>query len=424
MIKHYQDYLQILKEELVPAMGCTEPIAIAYACATLREVLGEIPLQVSVYCSGNIIKNAKCVTVPNTGSLVGIEASAIIGILAGDPSKKLEVIQHVEPQHIEKTQQLLNTGYCSVKLLESTIPLHIQVRGNSQNHSAMVEIRDTHTNISKIEKDEKIIFENEIQENKYLGVLADRSVLNIKDIFRFSNEVNIEDVKEILDHQIECNMAIAKEGLTGKYGVGIGKMLLQEYPDNAICTKIKAYTASASEARMSGCSLPVMTNSGSGNQGITSSVPVIVFAKEKGLSQEQLYRGLVFSNLVTIHQKTGIGRLSAFCGAVCAGCASSAAITYLSGGTLDQINLTIQNTLADIPGIVCDGAKPSCAIKIASSIDAGLMAHYLAMKNVGYNTTDGILKDSIENTISAVARIGKEGMKTTDHEILEIMLER
>lgn len=424
MFKYYSHYIQILKEELVPAMGCTEPIAIAFACAKAKEVLEEMPVRLLAKCSGNIIKNAKCVTVPNTGSLVGIEASAIIGVVAGDADKKLEVISEVNEDHIKKTKQLLDTDFCSVELLESPTPLHIQIYANSLNHQVMIEIKDTHTNITKIIKDDVVLLEQKQEENKYLGVFADRSVLNIKDIYEFANTVNIEDVKELLDRQINYNMAIANEGLKGKYGVGIGKMLMESYPEHTLLTKMKAYTASASEARMSGCCLPVVTNSGSGNQGITSSIPVIVYAKENNLSKEQMYRGLVFSNLVTIHQKTGIGRLSAFCGAVCAGCASGAAITYLAGGTLEQINMTIQNTLADIPGIVCDGAKASCAIKIASSIDASMMAHYLAMKNCAYNTTDGILKDSIERTISCVGRLGKEGMKATDHEILEIMLEK
>ena len=424
MQENYQEYIQILKEELVPAMGCTEPIAIAYACAKAKEVLGQLPTRLVVKCSGNIVKNAKCVTVPNTGHLVGIEASAIIGVLAGDASKRLEVINTVNKDQISKAKQLLNTDYCKVELLESLTPLHIQVFATADEHEAFVEIKDTHTNITKITKDKEVLFETKQEESKYLGVLADRSVLNICGIFEFANTVKIEDVQEMLDKQIAYNMAIAEEGLKGGYGVGIGKMLMENYPDKDVLTLMKAYTASASEARMSGCSLPVVTNSGSGNQGITSSVPIIVYARYHQMSAEQLYRGLVFSNLVTIHQKTGIGRLSAFCGAVCAGCASGAGITYLSGGTLAQIDMTIRNTLANIPGIVCDGAKASCAVKIATAIDAAMMAHYLAMKNCAYNTCDGILKESIENTIQAIGRIGKEGMKVTDHEILEIMLEK
>ena len=418
----YNDYLQILKEELVPAMGCTEPIAIAYAAAKARDVLGKIPEKVIAKCSGNIIKNAMCVTVPNTGDLVGIKASAIIGVLAGDSSKELEVISEVKEEHIIEANKLMSEEYCFVERLDTNIQLHIIIEVYSREDSAIVEIKYAHNNISKVIKNGEVLFEGNEDPSKYLGVFIDRSILNVNDIFDFANNVDINDVKELLDRQIEYNITIAEEGLKGEYGVGIGKMLMKCYP-NSIVTKLKVYAASASEARMSGSSLPVMTNSGSGNQGMATSIPVIIYAREKGLSEEQLYRGLIFSNLMTIHQKTGIGRLSAFCGAVSAGCASGAAITYLEGGTLEQINKTVANTLANISGIVCDGAKASCAAKIATSVDASMMGHYLAMEDQGYSAKTGILKESIEETITAVGRLGKEGMKETDKEILDIMLE-
>lgn len=418
----YKDYLKVLKEELVPAMGCTEPIAIAYAAAKAKEILGKMPIKVVAKCSGNIIKNAMCVTVPNTGSLVGIKASAIIGILAGDASKELEVINKVEDEHIKEANKLIFEEFCFVERLDTEVQLHIQMEVYSEDESAMVEIKFAHNNISKIVKNGQALFEGDEDPSKYLGVFVDRKILNVNDIYEFSNTVNINDVKELLDRQIEYNISIAEEGLKGTYGVGIGKVLLESYPDS-IETKLKVYAAAASEARMSGSSMPVVTNSGSGNQGMATSIPVIIYARENNLTEEQLYRGLVFSNLITIHQKTGIGRLSAFCGAVSAGCASGAAITYLKGGTLDQINKTITNTLANISGIVCDGAKASCAAKIATSIDAAMMAHHLAMANQCYNSNTGILKETIESTISAVGRLGKEGMKETDKEILEIMLE-
>ncbi|WP_195514744.1 serine dehydratase subunit alpha family protein [Paraclostridium bifermentans] len=418
----YNDYLQILKEELVPAMGCTEPIAIAYAAAKARDVLGKIPEKVTAKCSGNIIKNAMCVTVPNTGDLVGIKASAIIGVLAGDSSKELEVISEVKEEHIIEANKLMSEEYCFVERLDTDIQLHIIMEVYSGEDSAIVEIKYAHNNISKVIKNGEVLFEGNEDPSKYLGVFIDRSILNVNDIFDFANNVDINDVKELLDRQIEYNITIAEEGLKGEYGVGIGKMLMKCYP-NSIVTKLKVYAASASEARMSGSSLPVMTNSGSGNQGMATSIPVIIYAREKGLSEEQLYRGLIFSNLMTIHQKTGIGRLSAFCGAVSAGCASGAAITYLEGGTLEQINKTVANTLANISGIVCDGAKASCAAKIATSVDASMMGHYLAMEDQGYSPKTGILKESIEETIIAVGRLGKEGMKETDKEILDIMLE-
>ena len=418
----YNDYLQILKEELVPAMGCTEPIAIAYAAAKAREVLGKTPEKVIAKCSGNIIKNAMCVTVPNTGDLVGIKASAIIGILAGDSNKELEVISEVKKEHIIEANRLINEEYCFVERLDTDIQLHIIMELYSGEDNAIVEIKYAHNNISQIIKNGQILFEGNQDPSKYLGVFIDRSILNFNDIFDFANNVDINDVKELLDKQIEYNITIAEEGLKGEYGVGIGKMLMKCYP-NSIVTKLKVYAAAASEARMSGSSLPVMTNSGSGNQGMATSIPVIIYAREKGLSEEQLYRGLIFSNLMTIHQKTGIGRLSAFCGAVSAGCASGAAITYLEGGTLEQINKTVTNTLANISGIVCDGAKASCAAKIATSVDASMMGHYLAMEDQGYSPKTGILKESIEETITAVGRLGKDGMKETDKEILDIMLE-
>ncbi|MGL4874019.1 MAG: serine dehydratase subunit alpha family protein [Clostridium sp.] len=418
----YRDYLKILKEELVPAMGCTEPIAIAYASAKAREILGKMPEKIEVLCSGNIVKNAKCVTVPNTGNLIGIKASAIIGVLAGKAHKELEVINEVDEESIKKAKELVQGDYCTVNLLDTEVQLHLIVKAFSGNDESEVEIKFAHNNIVRETKNGKDIFKASEDADKYLGVFVDRSVLSVEKIYEYANTVPLEDVKELLDTQIDYNITIAEEGLKGTYGIGIGKVILESYPDT-IETKLKAYAAAASEARMSGSSLPVMTNSGSGNQGMTSSIPVIVYCKENNLSEEELYRGLVFANLMTIHQKTGIGRLSAFCGAVSAGCASGAAITYLKGGSLDQINKTVTNTLANISGIVCDGAKASCAAKIATSLDAAMMSHHLAMVNQAYNPLTGIVKDTIEDTIVAVGRLGKEGMKETDKEILDIMLE-
>lgn len=419
----YKEYLQILKEELVPAMGCTEPIAISYAAAKARDVLGEIPDRIIVKCSGNIIKNAKCVTVPNTNGLIGINASAIIGVVAGNSDKELEVINKVTHENIREANKLMSENICIVEILNSDVQLHLIVEAYSQNGSATVEIKYAHTNITEITKNGQLIFKANESDGKYLGVFIDRKILNVKKIYEFSNTVNLDDIKEILDKQIDYNIKIAEEGLKGIYGIGIGKILLESGGDTSVVTKLKAYAAAASEARMSGSSLPVMTNSGSGNQGMTTSIPVIIYAKEKNLSMEELYRGLVFSNLMTIHQKTGLGRLSAFCGAVSAGCASGAGITYLEKGSLEQINNTVTNTLANISGIVCDGAKASCAAKIATSIDAAMMSHYLAMAHQGYTANTGILKENIEDTITAVGRLGKEGMRQTDKEILDIMLE-
>lgn len=417
----YSAYLQILKEELVPALGCTEPISIAYAAAKAREVLGSFPDKLIVKCSGNIIKNAKSVVVPNTGNLKGIKASAIMGVIAGDSSKGLEVLSKVTQADIDRTNIFLKTKLCSIEMIPDDANLHIIVIAKSKEQYALVEIIHTHTNIARIEKNHDIIFEIKFEKENYNAPLSDRSVLNVEDIYKFASIVKLEDINELLSMQIKYNLKIAEEGLSKNYGVNIGRMLLDNYGDSVL-TKIRAYAAAGSDARMSGCSMPVVTNSGSGNQGIASSLPVVIYAKEKKLSEERMFRALVLSNLITIHQKTGIGRLSAYCGAVSAACGSGAGITYLQGGTLQQVEKTITNTIANISGIVCDGAKESCAAKIASSIDAAMMGHFLAMKDVSFGAQSGIVKENIEETISAVGRLARKGMKTTDVEVLKIMI--
>ena len=416
-------YLSILKEELVPALGCTEPIAIAYATAKARDILGCFPDKVVVRCSGNIIKNAKSVVVPNTGHLTGITASSLTGLVAGDSTKGLEVIESVSKEALAKVNELLKTDLCEVQLIENDANLHLIVEVFAKDKQALVEIIHTHLNICRIEKDNEIILNHTFDKDDFNTVLIDRSVLTIKDIIDFANTVDIEPVKELLEKQVTCNFEIAKEGLDDEYGVNVGRMILECYP-NDVYAKMKAYASAGSDARMSGCSLPVVTTSGSGNQGMTASIPIIVYAKEKNLSEEQMYRGLVVANLITIHQKTGIGRLSAYCGAVSAACGSISAITYLEGGTLCQIEKTIINTLANISGIVCDGAKASCAAKIASSLDAAIMGHHLAMRDIAFKENCGIVKPCIEETIQAVGRLGREGMRQTDIEVLNIMLEK
>lgn len=418
----YKKYLEILKEELVPALGCTEPIAIAYAAAVARDVLGAFPTEVRVSCSGNIIKNAKSVIVPNTGGLRGIEASAVAGITGGNAGRGMEVLSALEKRHAAQISELLEQGFCRVLVLDSDRSLHIIVEVSDDRDSAKVEIQDFHTNIVKIEKNGHAVHEPSVPAGNCLRVLTDRSILNVEDIFRFTEAVDLEDVSSLIRRQVENNMAIAEEGLKGRYGVNIGSTLLNYGPDG-IFNKMKAYTASASEARMSGSELPVTTNSGSGNQGIASSVPVVVYARERGIDGERLIRALVLSNLLTIHQKTFIGRLSAFCGVVSASCSSGAAVTYLAGGGLEQIKMTITNTLANVSGIVCDGAKPSCGIKIAASLDAAVMAHLLAMDNKAYLPGDGLVKGDVEDTIASVGRMARDGMKETDKHILKIMLE-
>ncbi|MDE5977105.1 MAG: L-serine ammonia-lyase, iron-sulfur-dependent, subunit alpha [Turicibacter sp.] len=419
----YQSYLSILKEELVPALGCTEPIAIAYASAKAREILGMFPEEIIIECSGNIIKNAKSVVVPNTGSLTGIEASAITGAIAGDSTKGLEVIENVSEEQIQRVSELLDAKLCKVDLIENDANLHIVVKMKKDNKSSLVELIHTHTNICRLEKNGEVLFTRSFNRDDFNSALVDRSILNVKDIFEFVQTVDLMDLKEVLEKQVHYNLTIAKEGLKNQYGVNVGQMILDCYGED-VKSKMKAYAAAGSDARMCGCSLPVMTTSGSGNQGMTASLPTIVYAKEKGLTDDEMYRALILANLVTIHQKTFIGRLSAYCGVVSAACGSGAALTYMKGGTLEAIEKTIINTLANIAGIVCDGAKASCAAKVASSLDAAIMGHYLAMRGVAFDENCGMVQSTVEKTIEAYGRLGREGMKQTDIEVLNIMLEK
>ncbi|MFA7076590.1 MAG: L-serine ammonia-lyase, iron-sulfur-dependent, subunit alpha [Candidatus Izemoplasmatales bacterium] len=415
------EYLNILQEELVPAKGCTEPIAIAFAGAKAREILGEIPELVEIQASGNLIKNIRCVTVPNTNNLVGIEASVISGIVGGDSSLELEVISNLKPKHLKLVNQLLLKKIVTVKLLNSHLNLHFTVEAKTKTSSVLIEIQNLHTNIVKIVKNGVTIFEKNNVKDEFFGVETDRSNLTISNILMFTENIEINKVKPLLDQQIKLNMAIAKKGLNTVFGVSIGQTILKH--DQSIFSQIKAYTAAASEARMSGCSLPVITNSGSGNQGLTTSIPVILFSRHLKTSKEKLYRALTLSNLLTIYQKSFIGRLSAFCGAISAAVSSGATFTYLSGGNLQQIKMTITNALANVSGVVCDGAKPSCASKIATGLDAAILGHFLAMENHQYNPLSGILKNSADETILAIGKMASEGMKDTDKVILGLMLE-
>lgn len=415
------NYTNILKEELVPALGCTEPTSIAYVSAKAREVLGEFPKEVIVQSSGNIIKNVKGAVVPNSGNLRGIEAAAIIGIIGGKPEKELEVLSDVTQDNIDEAKKLINTDYCKVKLLKSKANLHIIVTVKSHNNSALVEIVHTHTNIVRIEKNNKVVLEKLYNSDDINGSLIDRSCLNVRDIKEFADTVELNQLQDIIKLQIKYNSDISSEGLINYYGANVGSNLLK-HSLHEIKTIAKAATAAGSDARMSGCILPVIINSGSGNQGITVSLPVIEYAKHLKVDEEHLIRALIFSNLIAIHQKTKIGRLSAYCGVVSAACGSGAGITYLYNGTYEQICSTITNTLANVSGMICDGAKPSCAAKIASAVDAAIMAHELAMDNRVFQPGEGIVKDDIEDTISSIGQIGGNGMKETDQEILKVML--
>lgn len=419
--KIQEEFLAILEEELVPAMGCTEPIALAYAAAKCRELLGCEPDHIVARCSGNMIKNVRCVTIPNSGGMVGIETACILGAIGGRPDAEMEVLAGVSDAHRERTRELVEAEACEVVFLDSPVPLHFVIEMTGKGHEALVEIKYSHINIVLMKKDHVTVLERE-DVDVTNGSQADRSLLSLDRIMQFANEVEFGLIRRLYERQIRYNMDIAYEGMSGDYGLGIGRVLRECYADSVV-TRMKAYAAAASEARMSGCDMPVIITSGSGNQGIASSVPVIVYARENNYKNEQMYRALAFSSLLTVYQKMFIGKLSAFCGAVSASCASAAAITYLCGGSLAQIKATIDNTLANIPGIICDGAKSSCAAKIASSIDAGMMAHYLAMKNQAYGAYTGIIKEDTGETISCVGYIGKVGMQQTDKEIIKLMLD-
>ena len=420
---HYDSYVEILKEELIPAMGCTEPIAIALAAAKARDALGRIPERCQAEVSGNIIKNVKAVTVPNTGGLKGIEASVAAGAVAGRSDLELEVLSQVTPQEIEAMREFLETREIKVIPATGDRVFYIKVTVWAEGHSACCEIVDYHTNIILIQRDEEVLFHAEPTEGGK-PEQTDRSVLNVEEIVRFADCLDVADVEEILSRQIAYNSAISAEGMTGKWGAAIGKTLRNLYGDD-VAVRAKAAAAAGSDARMSGCEMPVVIVSGSGNQGMTTSLPVIEYARDMEATDEELYRALAVANLVTIHQKTGIGRLSAFCGAVSAGCGAAAGIAYLRGGRFDIIAHTIANTLAICSGMICDGAKPSCAAKIASAVDAGLMGYNMYL-NGGHQFVDGegIIQKGVENTIVNVGRLARQGMRRTDEEILDIMVGR
>ena len=417
----YQAYVEILKEELVPAMGCTEPIALAYAAAKAREVLGCLPDRVLIEASGSIIKNVKSVIVPNTNHLKGMPAAAAAGIIAGHSEKELEVIADVSGNEIEEMRRFLEQIQIDVEHVDHGLVFEIIITEYSGDSYAKVRITNFHTNIVLIEKDGKILYENKAETSAENEKRVDRSLLDMESIWDFVNSLDIEDVREVLSRQIEYNTAISEEGLRGNYGANIGSVLLDTYGDD-VRTRAKAKAAAGSDARMNGCELPVIINSGSGNQGITVSVPVIEYAKEFHAGEDKLFRALALSNLTAIHQKTGIGTLSAYCGAVSAGAGAGAGIAYLCGGTYEDIVHTVVNALAIVSGIVCDGAKASCAAKIASSVDAGILGYNMFKRGQEFRNGDGIVMKNIEETIRGVGRIGKDGMKETNEEIIKLMV--
>ncbi len=416
----YQQYIQILKEELKPAMGCTEPIAIAYAAAKARAVLGTMPERLLVEVSGNIIKNVKSVVVPHTGGLRGIPAAAAAGTVAGDADAELEVLSRVTEQEIQAMSAFLEKTPIEVRHADTGHIFDIMITAYHGGDSSFVRIVDYHTNVVSVKRNGETLLEKEIVTQE--DGLTDRTCLSIEGIVEFADSVDVEDVREVLERQIEYNMAIAEEGMRHSYGANIGKTVLRGR-ENDINYKMRAWAAAGSDARMNGCEMPVVINSGSGNQGITASVPVIIYARDTGKTHEELLRALAVSNLVTTHLKTGIGRLSAYCGAVSAGCGAGAGIAYLKGGRCDMIAHTVVNAVAVDSGIVCDGAKASCAAKIASAVDAGLLG--LAMYEDGnqFFGGDGIVKCGVENTIASVGRLARFGMEQTDKEIIRLMME-
>lgn len=417
----YSAYTEILKEELMAAMGCTEPIALAYAAAIARRELNDLPDRVLVQTSGSIIKNVKSVIVPNTGHLKGIPAAVSAGIVAGNPDKELEVIANVSKEDIKNIEKFMQEKEIVVEHLDEGFIFDIVITLYKGEDYAKVHIINSHTNVVLVEHNHRILKSSDCL-NDMPSDTAKYELLNMKDIWDYVNHVDLADIKELLDRQIAYNMAIAEEGLQSDYGANIGKVILSS-DANSLKSRAAAMAAAGSDARMNGCELPVIINSGSGNQGITVSVPVITYAKKLKSTEEQLYRALALSNLTAIHQRTPIGRLSAYCGAVNAGAAAGAGIAYLSGGDYEAVIHTVVNALAIVSGIICDGAKASCAGKIAFAVEAGILGYNMYMQGQQFYGGDGIVKKGIEDTLKSVGRLGKDGMKGTNEEIIKIMLE-
>lgn len=420
-MKYENEYIQILKEELKPAMGCTEPIAIAYAASVCKKALGLDVDKVEVYVSGNIIKNVKSVIVPNTKGLRGIATSCAMGIVCGNSDLELECISKATDTDIEACKALLEKNIISVYPSKSDYIFDIHMYMHHGDVTSEVRIIDYHTNLVLVKRNDEILLEKELKGLKK-QCLVDRSLLNVEDIYDFVQNVSIDKIKDLLSLQEKYNMAIANEGLKNNYGANIGKTILKCNP-NCVESKAKAYASAGSDARMNGCNMPVVINSGSGNQGMTCSIPVIIYAQELNVSEEKKYRALALSNLLTIHIKTDIGRLSAYCGAIAAGCSCGAAISYLYGGGLKEISHTLVNALAIASGVICDGAKASCAAKIALAVDAGILGYNMYLNGNQFKSGEGIVKKGVENTIHNVGLLASLGMTETDKEIIKIMIE-
>ncbi|MCH4084709.1 MAG: L-serine ammonia-lyase, iron-sulfur-dependent, subunit alpha [Olsenella sp.] len=421
----YDNHVRILREELVCALGCTEPIAVAYAAALARAALPADPERLHVACSGNIIKNVKSVTVPNSGGMRGIEAAATLGAVGGNPTRDLEVLQSVDVDDIDRTRELVNAGFCDVELAEDVPNLYVRVVATGAGHTAVACIEERHTNVVELTLDGRPTTaagkSASGEKSEATGSGADRSRLSLQSIWDFAHEVRLEDVDRLITNQIETNQAISREGLTNRWGANIGSTLLKSRPNDISC-KARAAAAAGSDARMSGCAMPVVINCGSGNQGITCSQPVLEYAHDLWSSHEELVRAVVLSDLTAVHVKYFIGELSAFCGAVSASCGAGAGICMLRGGSFGQFEATIVNTLANVGGIVCDGAKPSCAAKICAAVDAAILGCDMALSDDNFLAGDGLVGANAEETIRSMGYVGRVGMHPTDVEILNIMI--
>jgi len=414
-----RDYISILEEELVPATGCTEPIAIAYCAAVTRKLLGRLPTRVEATVSGNILKNVKSVVVPNTGGRKGIRPAIAAGMVAGDPDRGLQVIAEIPKEQLAALDDFIRSATIDVVCGSSPCKLDIDLRAEAGDQSARVRITNHHTNIVYMEHNGKVLRDLPIVDAAEER-MTDKRCLNVEDIVRFADSVPLDRLKPLLLRQIEQNSAIAEEGLRGAWGAQIGRILLEDYGED-IQQKAKAYAAAGSDARMSGCDMPVVILSGSGNQGIAACMPVVVYAKHVGATQEQLCRALIVSDLVTVHQKSGIGRLSAYCGAISAGVGAGAGVCYLLGGGFSAVAHTVVNAVAILSGTICDGAKPSCAAKIAAAVDAGIMGYRMYLHHKEFRSGEGIVAGSVDDTIANVGMLAHEGMQETDSTILRIM---
>ena len=418
--KVYDTYTALLNSELKMATGCTEPIAIAYAGARLRQVLGAIPEHCTVYCSGNIVKNVFAVTVPNSGGAKGIDTAALLGIIGGDADYVLDVLHAVTPEDVELMNKLLAEKICDCELVEGVENLYIRIEAEHGSDTALVEIKDYHSNITRIEKNGEVLFNAENEANEASSL--DKTLLNVRDIFEYANTVNLDDVRDVLLNQVKCNSAIAEEGLKNPWGSQVGRTIYEHDMGKSVWNKARAYAAAGSDARMNGCPMPVVINSGSGNQGITVSMPVYVYATDLGIEEDKMLRALALANLISLHQKRYIGSLSAYCGAISAATASACGIAYMFGGDYALICDVITNSINTTGGMVCDGAKSSCAAKIATALDMALLAYEMSQKKRVFMPGEGLVEDNIEETIANVGRMGRDGMKSTDVEILKIML--